>query len=203
MEKLDFKRKFKFYYRASAQPTLVTLDDLAHITLEGQGEPGGKLFSQRTQMLISVAYAIKKLYKLNKNDFAVPPLEAMWWVDGNIPVENVPRSKWNWKLMIRMPEPVPQSKLQLALNEVHVKKKIAKEELKGIRLQQWSQGSAVQVMHIGSYSSEEPAINSIFLYAKENGLVCHGPHHEIYLSDPRKTPPEKLKTIIRYSVKKK
>ena len=132
-------------------------------------------------------------------DFGVPKLEGLWWVEGDIPALEVPREEWCWKLLIRMPDYVTNEMMDIAQTEVAKKKK--NERIKDISLEKIKEGKSAQIMHIGSYATEPETIDTLLDYISENGLSVSGLHHEIYLSDPRKTEPDKLKTIIRYPVK--
>ena len=146
-----------------------------------------------------MVYGIKKICKEQDQDFGVPKLEGLWWVEGDTPALEVPRSEWCWKLLIRMPDLVTK---EMALSiQPEIEKKKKNSVIKEISFETISEGKCVQVMHIGPYSAEPETINMLLDFITGNGLSVNGLHHEIYLSDPRKTAPEKMKTIIRYPVK--
>ncbi len=132
-------------------------------------------------------------------DFTVPKLEGLWWVDSEKNALEVPKSEWYWKLLIRMPEFVTAEGSEQA--KINVMKKKGIDKIKDILLEKITEGQCVQIMHIGPYATESETINQIKTFMKKRGLIDNGLHHEIYLSDPRKTAPEKMKTILRQPVK--
>src|SRR5690606_38905814 len=151
------------------------------------------------EVLFPMAYGIKKICKLKGQDFGVPSLEGLWWTDNNTSARETPRSEWNWKLMIRMPGFATQEMHQAALAEVLKKKR---NLLAGrVLFEEIDEGDVAQVLHIGAYADEQPAIDALYQFIEGSGLSLNGLHHEIYLSDPRKTKPADLKTIIRQGVK--
>jgi hypothetical protein len=196
--KTDLVKADKAYYAARAAPQLQRFGPIRYLTLEGKGEPGGEKFVQATQALYPLAYGLKKLYKQQDQDFAVPSLEGLWWVDGNQPALQVPRGRWKWKLMIRMPDFVVKKTVETAKTAVAAAKK--NELVRIVAFETIEEGQCVQAMHIGPYSQEPATIASLLRFVSEKGLEISGLHHEIYMSDPRKVSPEKLKTIIRYPV---
>ena len=169
------------------------------MSIEGKGEPAGKVFVSKVEALYPLAYGIKKICKEQDNDFGVPKLEGLWWVEGNMPALEVPRSEWRWKLLIRMPEFVTEEMMVSVQPEVAKKKN--NELIQEISFEKITEGKCVQIMHIGPYSAEPETINSLMEFMAQNGQSVNGLHHEIYLSDPRKTEPSKMKTLIRYPVK--
>jgi hypothetical protein len=199
MPKLDLVKEYKSYYKANRKPEVVEHSEANYLTVEGKGEPAGGVFVSKVEALYPLAYGIKKICKEQGKDFGVPKLEGLWWVEGNKPALEVPRSKWCWKLLIRMPEFVTLEMMQSVQPEVAKKKN--NNLIKGISFEKLTEGKCVQVMHIGPYSAEPETINSLMEFISENGQSINGLHHEIYLSDPRKTEPSKMKTIIRYPVK--
>lgn len=199
MEKLDFKKAYKSYYSAKQTPELLTFEPIPYLMISGKGEPGGSEFQQATEALFPLAYGIKKICKLQGKDFGVPSLEGLWWTESNKPATEVPRSEWHWKLMIRMPDFADKEMFKTALAEVMKKKK--NPLLNNVSFEKLNEGKCVQILHIGAYSDEQPTIDLMYDFMKKQNLKHNGLHHEIYLSDPRKTKPELLKTIIRQAVK--
>lgn len=199
MEKLDFKKTYKDYYSAKQTPELLAFQPIPYLMISGKGEPGGSEFQQATEALFPLAYGIKKICKLQGRDFGVPALEGLWWTEGNKPAVEVPRSEWHWKLMIRMPDFANKEMFKTALAEVMKKKK--NPLLNNVSFEKLNEGKCVQILHVGSYSQEQPTIDLMYDFMKKQNLKHNGLHHEIYLSDPRKTKPELLKTIIRQPVK--
>ncbi len=199
MSKLDLIKEFKSYYKAGKQPEIVEFGELNYLTIDGKGEPAGKVFVSKVEALYPLAYGIKKICKEQENDFGVPKLEGLWWVEGNTPALEVPRSEWCWKLLIRMPEFVTKEMMISTQPEVAKKKK--NELIQEISFEKLTEGKSVQIMHIGPYSTESKTINTLMEFIAENGLSINGLHHEIYISDPRKTEASKMKTLIRYPVR--
>ncbi len=199
MPKLDLVREHKAYYKAGKKPGIVEFKESGYLAIEGKGEPAGELFVSRLEALYPLAYGIKKICKEEDNDFGVPKLEGLWWVEGDRSALTVPRSEWHWKLLIRMPDFVSGATMLSVQSEVAKKKK--NDSIQEISFEKFTEGKCVQIMHIGPYSSEPATINALMEFMAENSLIVNGLHHEIYLSDPRKTEPIKLKTLIRYPVK--
>jgi hypothetical protein len=199
MSKLDLLKEYKSYYNAGKKPEIVEFDEANYLTIEGIGEPAGKIFVSKVEALYPLAYGIKKICKEQDKDFGVPKLEGLWWVEGDTPAHEMPRSEWYWKLLIRMPEFVTKE-LILSVQPVVAKKK-KNELVQEIGFEKMTEGKCVQVMHIGPYSTEPKTINELMAFIDANGISVNGLHHEIYLSDPRTKKPDKMKTIIRYPVK--
>ena len=199
MSKLDLLKEYKSYYNAGKNPEIVEFEEVSYLTIEGIGEPAGKMFVSKVEALYPLAYGIKKICKEQDKDFGVPKLEGLWWVEGDTPALEIPRSEWRWKLLIRMPEFITK-KLTYSVQPVIAKKK-KNELVKEIALEKMTEGKCVQIMHIGPYSTEHKTINELMAFIDANGISVNGKHHEIYLSDPRKNKPDKMKTIIRYPVK--
>lgn len=199
MAKLDLLKEYRSYYKAGKKPEIIKLQGANYLSIEGKGEPAGKVFVSKVEALYPLAYGIKKICKEQGNDFGVPKLEGLWWVEGDTPALEVPRGEWCWKLLIRMPEFV--SKEIMASVQPDVTKKKSNALIQEISFETITEGKCVQIMHIGPYSTEPETINLLMGFIEKNGLYVSGLHHEIYLSDPRKTEPSKMKTIIRYPVK--
>lgn len=199
MAKLDLVKEYKSYYKAGKKPEVVIFQEAKYLTIDGKGEPAGETFVKKVEALYPLAYGIKKICKDQGNDFGVPKLEGLWWVDVDIPALDVPRNEWCWKLLIRMPDFVTEEIMESVQPEVAKKKKNAL--IQEISFETIEEGKCVQIMHVGPYATEPETINSIMEFIAESGLSINGLHHEIYLSDPRKTEPSKMKTLIRYPVK--
>ncbi len=199
MKKTDLVKQDKAYYAAKKKPEIREFGVLNFLTLLGKGEPAGIEFTKAIEALYPLAYGVKKIYKAMEMDFAVPKLEGLWWVKSDQPALEVPRSEWYWKLLIRMPDFVADKMVEQAKIEVIKKKGI--ELVQEIRFEEIREGKCVQIMHIGPYSTEPETIQQMDDFMTENGWIENGLHHEVYLSDPRKTAPEKMKTILRQPVK--
>ena len=199
MPKLDLVKEYKAYYKAGKKPEIVEFGEANYLSIEGKGEPAGEVFVSKVEALYPLAYGIKKICKEQDNDFGVPKLEGLWWVEGNKPALEVPRSEWCWRLLIRMPGFVTEEMMASVQPEVAKKKK--NDLIQEISFEKIMEGKCVQIMHIGPYSTEPETIDSLMEFMAQNGQSVNGLHHEIYLSDPRKTEPSKMKTLIRYPVK--
>jgi hypothetical protein len=210
--KLDLKKEFPGYYRATKRPETVDLPAARFITYSGRGEPGGEAFQAALGALYSVAYTLKFTCKYANNDFAVPALEAFWWVDDASRVAtdpsailDIPKGEWSWKAMIRMPDFVTDDMLAEAQRRVKEKKGL--DTVFNVKIETLTEGLCVQALHTGPYADEPRTIEEMRRFMEDNGLKHAtrpgiGPHHEIYLSDPGRTAPEKLRTIIRIPVER-
>jgi len=197
--KLDLTKEYKTYYTAKTTPEIVEFYEAQFLTIEGKGSPGSKEFTAKVEALYSLAYGVKNVCKNQGKDFGVPKLEGLWWIESNRPALEVPREEWRWKLLIRMPEFVTSEIVEKAKEEVFKKKGL--ELIKEIKFEKITEGKCVQILHIGPYSTEPESLSKMRKLMKEKNLIENGLHHEIYLSDPRKTAPEKMKTILRQPVK--
>jgi len=199
--KLDLKKEYKTYYKAKTIPEVVEFGEIPFLTIEGKGEPGGKEFTSKVEALYSLAYGVKNLCKKQGKDFVVPNLEGLWWVESDKHALDVPRGEWRWKLLIRMPEFVTSEIVEKA--KVEVIKRRGIELVDEIKFEKLTEGKCVQVLHIGPYSTEPESLAKMRKLMEEKNLVENGLHHEIYLSDPRRVPEEKWKTILRQPVKER
>ena len=199
--KLDLTKEYKTYYTAKKTPEVVEFDEAQFLTIEGKGAPGGKEFTAKVEALYPLAYGVKKICKKQDKDFGVPKLEGLWWVESDKPVLEVPREEWKWKLLLRMPEFVTSEYVEKIKPEVIKKKNI--ELVNEIKFEKITEGKCVQVLHIGPYSTEPESLAKMKELMEENNLIERALHHEIYLSDPRRVPEEKMKTILRQPVKER
>jgi len=199
--KLDLTKEYKTYYTARPSPQIVEFGQAKFLSIEGKGEPAGKEFTSKVEALYPLAYGIKIPMKKEGKDFTVAKLEGLWWVESDKPALEVPREEWQWKLLIRMPEFVTSEDVGKAKGEVIKKKGI--ELVKEVKFEKISEGKCVQMLHIGPYSTEPESLEKMRKLMEEKNLIENGLHHEIYLSDPRRVPEEKMKTILRQPVKEK
>jgi hypothetical protein len=207
MEKLDLTKQYKTYYTAKTTPEIVEIEQAQFLSITGKGDPSGKEFAQRIEALYSTAYAIKFVFKSEGKDFIVPKLEGLWWFDekkytGLTIIDTsskVPREEWEYKLLIRLPDFVTNKEVNDGIKSVISKKQIPVAGR--IELFQMNEGKSVQILHIGPFSTEVETLQKISAFVKEKNLLPNGHHHEIYLSDFRKTASDKLKTILREPVK--
>ncbi|MBW7455887.1 GyrI-like domain-containing protein [Paenibacillus sepulcri] len=196
MDKLDLTKADKTYYGAVKTPQLIELGAISYLTCTGRGEPGGEVFSQAVEALYKVGYAIKAICKKEARDFTVAKLEGLWWFDSDLPAASFPRVEWNWKLLIRQPDFVTSGNVEQARSQVVSRLSSAGQ----VSYEALSEGSCVQMLHIGPYSEEPASIARIHAFMTEQELRQNGLHHEIYLSDSRRTDSSVLKTILRLPV---
>jgi len=207
MEKLDLTKEYKSYYTAKPKPEITTVEEAQFLSIVGKGDPSDKLFAENIEALYSVAYTIKFAFKALNKDFVVAKLEGLWWFDEtnykNISIAEspqlIPRSEWEYRLLIRLPEFVSKTDIDTAIKIVLDKKWIQKAKL--IELFKMNEGKVVQMLHVGPFDKEPETLKVMMEFIHEHKFLKNGFHHEIYLSDFRKTEPAKLKTILREPVK--
>jgi len=204
-EKLDLYRQHKAEYAASkSTAAVVTVGQAKYLAIQGQGEPGGDVFTAAVGGIYGAAFTIKMTRKFaGKGDYKIAPLEGLWWGDADSKTDflNLPRSQWRWKLLIRTPDAVAQSDLDAAKDALRAKGK--PPQFEDVMLESIEEGRCVQMLHVGPYAAEAGTLAAMEQFAADSGLEVHGLHHEIYLSDPRRTAPEKLRTILRLPVRRK
>ena len=208
-ETKDYKKEYKELYLPKATPVIIDIPEISFVAIQGKGNPNEKdgEYQKALERLYGIQYTIKMSKKGNHVisgyfDYVVPPLEGLWWFNEG---ENVSaKSKYNWISLIRLPEFVNEEVFQWACAEVYRKKGIDIRDAKYLKIQE---GLCVQCLHIGSYDSEPGTLQRMENFCKENDLLIdlndERRHHEIYLSDPRKTDVSKLKTVLRIPVKKR
>ncbi len=198
--KIDLKKDLKPLYAASAKAsTLVTAPPLKYLMFNGYGDPDTNPdFQAGVEALYTASYTLKFMLKKGQGlDYVLPPLEGLWWMLlADFDLEH--RDDWRWTLMLAQPEKVTRELLDQAV--VAAKKKKQLPALEKLRLDVYDEGRAAQMLHVGPYSEETATIDRLHAFIKEQGFHLCGKHHEIYLSDPRRTAPEKLKTILRQPV---
>ncbi len=207
MNKLDLTKAHKTYFTAKPTPELVNIEEAHFISLTGKGDPSAPAFAKNIEALYSTAYTIKFVYKAKNSDFVVSKLEGQWWFDeARFPGKNiktaateVPRSEWEYRLLIRMPDFVTAGDIEAAKQSVIARKHI--ELAAQVQHFTLNEGKCVQMLHVGPFSTEPESLLKIAAFTEQNNLGRNGLHHEIYLSDFRKTSPEKLKTILREPVR--
>ncbi|MEJ2701183.1 MAG: GyrI-like domain-containing protein [Sedimentisphaerales bacterium] len=202
-EKIDLFKLHKDQYVAPKQPQLVEIPEAKYLAVSGRGEPGGEEFSAKVGALYGVAYTVKMTRKFDgKQDYAIGKLEGQWWLDGERQdfAKSDPKL-WNWKLLIRTPDFVGDGELDEAVETLLKKGK--EPQVRQVAFESLAEGPCVQMLHVGPYENEPETIVQMQDFAKAQNMEFHGRHHEIYLSDPRRVPPERLKTILRHPVRKK
>ena len=197
--KLDLAKLRPEHFKAKRKPEVVKLALAQYIALEGEGAPGCKAFQDAVGALYGVAYTLKFAMKPKGRDFRVSALEGLWWA-GSSGVEfiSTARDKWRWKLLIMVPDFVKRADLGRA-KKVLVEKK-GRGLFERVELEKLREGRCVQMLHVGPYSDEPASIRAMHELMAEEGLRPSGRHHEIYMSDPRRTAPAKLRTILRQPV---
>jgi hypothetical protein len=199
MEKLDLKKQWKHLYQPRAG-VLVAVDvpPLTYLMVDGQGDPNtSKAFEEAVEALYSLSYTLK--FSLKKSpraiDYGVMPLEGLWWADDPADFYLADKSTWKWTAMILQPEFIARPEIDAAFDEVRRKKNPA--ALDRVRFETLTEGLSAQTLYLGPFSEEGPTIQHMHDFIHAAGKELRGKHHEIYLSDPRRTAPDKLKTILR------
>lgn len=204
--KLDLTKQDKVYYSAKTKPELVFINKAQFLSIQGKGDPSDKAFADNIEALYATAYTLKFRRKAQGQDFVVSKLEGLWWYDEKKypgktieTAVDVPRSEWEYRLLIRMPDFVTPQDLDQAIEAVVAKKGI--QLARKVAFFTMTEGKSVQMLHVGPFSTEIETLRQIGAFSETNQLSRNGLHHEIYLSDHRKTAPHKLKTILREPVK--
>ena len=213
MKTLDLKRDLKYLYQPSAKkPEILKVPKLQFAMIDGAIEKGSEpgkspMFAEATQVLYSISYTLKfmlKKRKTNPIDYPVMALEGLWWVEDGF-FDITVKDNWFYTLMILQPEVITKDVFAEGLEQVR-KKKGDSPALSKLRLAHFEEGLCVQMMHIGPYVTEPATIERMRAFASENGyrdrVGPNGKHHEIYLGDPRKADPAKLKTVLRHPLEK-
>ena len=201
MIKVDLKRDLKHLYNPSAREiSVVDVPPMNFLMVDGAGDPNVSLeYQQAIEVLFSLSYALKfRIRKSTGVEYAVMPLEGLWWTDDPNHFSMSNKAIWKWTAMIVQPEYVTAEVVEDTLDEVRKRK--GSPALERVRFEIYHEGVSVQIMHIGPYAAEEPTIARLHSFIRESGYERNGKHHEIYLSDPRRTAAEKLKTILRQPV---
>ena len=206
MPPFDLVKLHKPLYSPSAKhPAIVEVPDLAFLMIDGRGDPNtSEAYHQALEALYGVAYTLK--FSLKKadpeRDFKVAPLEGLWWADAAAPtMDDLQRDRdgWNWTMMIAVPDAVTAEEVAAAAEAAARKRDLAAAPL--LRLERFDEGLAAQIMHVGPYAEEAPTIERLHEWVDAQGYELRGRHHEIYLGDPRRTAPERLKTVLRHPVR--
>jgi len=198
-QKLDLYKVHKAEYVTPKKPVLIQTKPAKYLTIAGQGAPAGEAFQRSVGALYGVAFTLKMAKKFAGNDYKVSNLEGLWWGDKEgEDFSAQPPDTWNWKLIIRVPDFIAAKDLKPAIATLRGKGK--PPEVADVKLETIREGQCVQMLHVGPYAKEGETISQMVALAREKGLQCRGRHHEIYLSDPRRVPAERLRTILRLPV---
>jgi hypothetical protein len=209
MSKIDLRKELKHLYAPSAKKVeVVEVPEFQFVTIDGriepEEEPGtSQDFQQALEALYGISYTLKFMSKLreeNPIDYTVMALEGLWWTaSGEFDFDR--KDEWQWTAMILQPDHITPEMFQEALEQVR-KKRGDSPALAKLRLERFHEGLSMQIMHIGPYAEEPRTIEKMMVFARENDYRLRGKHHEIYLGDPRRARPEKLKTILRHPIER-
>jgi hypothetical protein len=195
MTAIDLKKHLRHLYTPSGKdPVQVDVPTLPFLMIDGEGDPREQGYKDTVSLLYAVAYTVKFQLKRLGHDYVVMPLEGRWWVDDLTALDFEHRDNWRWTMMILQPEHVTAEMVAQACADVRKKKELA--TLPPVRFEIFTEGLCAQMPYIGPYKDELPTIDRLHAYIQSHGMLT-GKHHEIYLSDPNRTAPEKLKTILR------
>ena len=214
MEKLDLRKVYKHLYQPSAKTVeVIEVPAFQFASIDGEIEPGcspgtSPSFQAALEALYGISYTLKFMSKQRKEnpvDYTVMALEALWWVDdvnfvevGDFDITHP--EGWRWTAMMLQPDPINEAKFQEGLAKLRTKKD--SPALDRLRFEIFHEGECVQIMHIGPYADEPATIEKLHAFARQNGYTLRGKHHEIYLGDPRRGDPAKLKTVLRHPVQR-
>lgn len=206
----DYKKEYKEFYLPSQKPVIVEIPEINFLSVKGKGNPNEELgeYKIAVGLLYTSAYTLKMSYKgrymiEGYYEYVVPPLEGLWWQPGTNGIDYKNKDKFHWISMIRLPDFVALRDFEWAIKEATRKKK---DDFSKVEFFTYNEGLCVQCMHIGSYDDESVTVMRMNDYIEQKGYISditdERHHHEIYLSDPRKSNPDKLKTVIRHPIKK-
>jgi hypothetical protein len=203
MEKIDLKKTLKRFYEPSAKAfSIVDVPAMNFIMIDGHGDPNtSQEYSEAIQALYTSAYTLKFMIKKELGvDYPVMASEGLWWADDMRAFSAGNKDDWKWTMMIMQPGIVTQQLFSQAISEAMKKK--GQSALTKLRLDNFHEGMSAQIMYFGAYADEGPTISRLHQFIQDNGYERAGKHHEIYLGDPRRSAPEKLRTVIRQPMQK-
>ncbi len=205
----DFKKEYRDLYQPKTKPSIIEVPAMRFLSVEGVGDPNeeGGAYKHALELLYAVAYTLKMSYKTDYAidgfyQYVVPPLEGFWWQPDVKGVNYADKASFNWLSVIRVPEFVTDADFAWAIETAAAKKKL---DCSPVQLVTIDEGLCVQCMHVGPYDSEPATVEAMHAYAAAQGYVPDfsdvRKHHEIYLSDPRKADPAKMKTVVRHPIR--
>lgn len=206
----DYKKEYKEFYMPKSKPSIVDVPAMNYIAVRGKGNPNAEdsEYKQSIGLLYAIAFTIK-MSKMGDHhiegyfDYVVPPLEGFWWQENSVGIDYSRKADFCFISVIRLPDFVTRADFDWAIEEATRKKKM---DFSKVEFMTYTEGTCVQIMHVGPYDEEPASIALMDKFAEENGYVNDitdkRMHHEIYLSDARKVVPERLKTVIRHPVRK-
>jgi hypothetical protein len=204
MSKVDFKKALKDLYLPPEKFVTVDVSEMQFLMVDGHGDPNvAQEYQDALQALYALAYKIKFISKQQLgHDYVVPPLEGLWWAEDMEAFTSArDKSQWDWTMMIMTPEWITEEIFYDACEKARKGKNPIALDM--VRLERYHEGLSVQILHVGSYDQEGPTLIKLHQeFLPENGFVENGKHHEIYLGDPRRVAPEKLKTVLRQPVRR-
>ena len=207
----DFKKEYKEFYMPKNKPEIVNVPAVNYIAVRGKGDPNEEngSYQKAISILYAVAYTLKMSYKTNYKidgffEYVVPPLEGFWWQNHTDRIDYTDKSSFNWISVIRLPDFITKKDFDWAVETAQKKKNIDCTSAEFLTLEE---GLCVQIMHLGSFDDEPQSVSIMNEYIENNGyendINEKRLHHEIYLSDARKVPTEKWKTVIRHPIRLK
>ncbi len=202
LPKIDLKKTLKHLYKPSKKAfSVIEVPRMHFLMIDGAGDPNTSSdYKAAVGALYGLAYTVKFINKRELDqDYVVMPLEGLWWAEDMAAFNLEDKQNWLWTMMLLQPDHITAEVVEQA-REKAAKKKDASPLLSEVRFAAYDEGLSVQILYIGAYADEAPTIAQMHAYIEEEGFVPAGKHHEIYLSDPNRTAPEKLKTIIRQPV---
>ncbi|HHZ79538.1 MAG TPA: hypothetical protein EYO21_09680 [Candidatus Marinimicrobia bacterium] len=202
MKKVDYKKELKHLYGSSSKKVvIVEVPSMNYFMVDGEGGPAAESYQQAIEALYGLSFTVKLDVKKGVGpDYTVMPLEGLWWAKDITAFSADRKDEWQWKMMIMQPDHVTAKHVNAATKQLREKKNPL--ALDKIRFESYHEGPSVQILHIGPYDDEGPTIAQMHKFIDENGYQLHMKHHEIYLSDPRRSKPEKLKTVLRQPITK-
>jgi len=203
--KTDLFKERRIYFTAKTTPALVKLGPVKYLAVSGAGSPESESFQGGIGAIYAVAYTLKFLKKAEGQDYKVATLEALWWFGDGEPgiasagqFEAAPRESWRWKVLVMVPDFIVKVDVERAKKVVLAKK--PQPAVAGVGLERINEGRVVQILHVGPYADEPASIARMRELAASQGLTLAGVHHEIYLNDPRRVSPDRIKTLLRMPV---
>jgi hypothetical protein len=199
--KIDLKKELKQLYNPSAKEvSTVDVPEMNFLMVNGEGAPSSPQYMQSIEALFTVSYTLKFMVKKAKSiDYAVMPLEGLWWMDNMAEFSTERKDEWKWTSMIMQPKYVEKADVKAAIEQARKKKDLP--AIDKVKFEPFKEGLAAQIFYVGPYSKEGPTIAKIHEYIRKSGHELSGKHHEIYLNNAAKVAPEKLKTVIRQPMK--
>jgi hypothetical protein len=199
--KVDLKRQLGDLYRAHAEPALVEVPPLRFLMIDGHGDPNDSAtFQEAVQALYAVSYGLKFKARGMEHgiEYAVMPLEGLWWIPNARVWDFDDKSDWDWTLMIMQPEVITEELVGETLAETAGKKDLV--AIDRLRFELFAEGTAAQALHTGPWEAERATLERLYTFVRTAGYLPTGKHHEIYLCDPGRTAPERMRTIVRHPV---